>query len=544
MADVAEEPTLPRLPPSLAPGDRRKRMREMEPPPTHSSSTSSDPAIFSSDDDPALDNYQTHGRRKRRYVGTWFDQQPASSDSAVGDETRPSFAYPPPRRNHGPAQPQKREFKRQLDSGVWMGTDGTLTDTDEGFDLEPAAARLPLGMRGGHPGPKPLPFSSQSSEEEQRVLQIVQSCVDRGNEDVDLSSLRLQHVSEGLLESVADIVPIPLVTKDVAFEQRDPKIKVFLSNNLLRAFPVDLLNVEHLTVLSLRANRIVKIPPGIAKLKNLETLNLAQNLIRYLPAEMLELFQKGTKLRNFHFQPNAFWVPRDDVLVDTYSRTEYEIRTFGPRPEVTLDPNWSGLTARLESRTPVHFLDSTLKAHSDFVLPTHDPAAQGHLALELEPFTELATPRQLACELRNNADTSKVVNPRGAKSLLELALAKCAASGEAGWIVSELRQGSDGHFPDYLAPAIERAAEIRRGKGQRCSVCGRDTVMPLAQWIEFRSIGRMQLVEDAQRIQGSWARLGRDGDKPLPFLRVGCSWTCVPVKVEGVRERARRDSSD
>lgn len=174
------EPTLPRLPRSLPSKDKGKRARDTDAYPPDSS-TSSDPAIFSSDDDPALDNYQNHGRRKRRYVGTWFDQHPASSDSALGDEkeTRPS--YPPVRRSRdkAPSQPQKREFKRQLDSGVWMGTDGYLTDPDDGFDLEPPAARLALGS--------PLsPARPKYSDKEQAVQNRVSCCVENGVEDVDL----------------------------------------------------------------------------------------------------------------------------------------------------------------------------------------------------------------------------------------------------------------------------------------------------------------------------------------------------------------------
>lgn len=185
---MAEEPALPpRLPPSLPPGGRRKRGRDGERSPSEPS-TSSDPAVFSSDDDPALDNYQDHGRRKRRYVGTWFDQHPASSDSALGDDTDP--VYPPPRRrNRAPSpslslslsQPQKREFKRQLDSGVWMGTDGSLTDTDDDVDLELPAARLPLV-----PPSSPPPARPRFSLEEQAAQETILSCVEGGIEDVDL----------------------------------------------------------------------------------------------------------------------------------------------------------------------------------------------------------------------------------------------------------------------------------------------------------------------------------------------------------------------
>jgi hypothetical protein len=155
----------------------------MDSPPTHSS-TSSDPAYFSSDDDPALDNYQSHGRRKRKYVGTWFDQQPASSDSAVGDDAGSS--YPPPRRNRGPAQPQKREFRRQIDSGVWVGTDGGLTDTEDGFDLEPVPARFPLAAPRVQPSMLLSRARRRLTSEERQLQNTIRSCVDSGSEQVDL----------------------------------------------------------------------------------------------------------------------------------------------------------------------------------------------------------------------------------------------------------------------------------------------------------------------------------------------------------------------
>ncbi len=179
---MADEPTLPRLPHPLPNGRKRGRINDSAP--SYHSSASSDPAVFSSDDDPALDNYQSYGRRKKRYVGPWFDQQPASSDSAVGDETLPS--YPPPRRNRGLPQPQKREFRRQLDSGVWMGTDGSLTDTDDSFDMEPPAARLALLPAPVQVSVPISPARPRLSPEEQAAQNVIRSCIDDGSESVDL----------------------------------------------------------------------------------------------------------------------------------------------------------------------------------------------------------------------------------------------------------------------------------------------------------------------------------------------------------------------
>ncbi|KAL2019592.1 hypothetical protein VTK56DRAFT_9489 [Thermocarpiscus australiensis] len=526
---MAEEPSLPTLPPSLPSGDRRKRTRDTEAPPTHSS-TSSDPAFFSSDDDPALDNYQSHGRRKRRYVGTWYDQYPASSDSAMGDEAAPT--YPRPRRNRAPSQPQKREFRRQLDSGVWMGADGSLTDTDDSVDLEPAAARLSLPQPRAQPSLPVSPARSRFAAEEQVARDIIRSCVDNGTEDVDLSDLRLGSISEDALARISDISPIPNVTKDVAFEQRDPKIKVFLSNNYLRAFPVALLNVEHLTVLSLRGNCLVKIPPSIAELQNLETLSIAQNSLHYLPAELLKLLRKGSKLRDLHFQPNPFWVPRA-TSADNWGAEEYESRTFGHRPDIKIDSCWTGLTTQLRARTPVQFIDGAHRVYSRFSLPpTNSFLFACHTTtLEVEPFRELATPKELASEVRFHADTSKVINPKGAKSLFELALRACVTSSQADRIPAWLRE--DEGWPAHFAPAVERALDIHRSGGLRCSVCGRETLVPLAQWIEFRQIGRttVSITPEGNEVQ-KFTGLGGESEGPVPFLNVGCSWRCMPAKVE------------
>lgn len=180
---MAEEPTLPVLPrplgrERLSPpllGDRRKRARGTNAPPSVLSS--SDPAIFSSDDDPALDNY-VHGRRKKRYVGTWYDQHPASSDSAdsaIGDDMR----------NRHMPKPPRRQFRRQQDSGVYLGLEG-ITDTDESVDLEPLAAKLPLPPRPPQPEPLQLMARTKLSWEEEVAREIVGSCVDNGRELIDL----------------------------------------------------------------------------------------------------------------------------------------------------------------------------------------------------------------------------------------------------------------------------------------------------------------------------------------------------------------------
>jgi hypothetical protein len=58
--------------------------------------------------------------------------------------------------------------------------------------------------------------------------------------------------------------------------------------------------------------------------------------------------------------------------------------------------------------------------------------------------------------------------------------------------------------------------------------------MPLAQWVEFRQIGWTTVTVDEEGVEESrFMGLGDVGEGlPVPFLRVGCSWSCVPVRVE------------
>jgi hypothetical protein len=333
------------------------------------------------------------------------------------------------------------------------------------------------------------------------------------------------------------ITPIPTVARDVAFEPRDPRIQLFLSNNRLRALPVALFSVEHLTVLSLRANSLATLPPAIAKLTNLESLNIAQNFIRFLPGELLGLLSHGSKLKTFTCEPNRFWKPATGgaVAATRQQGGEYDRQTYPSRPAVTAEA-WAGVTTRMHSRTPVHFLDSTLSTHSRFAVPS--PSSRHNtqeVSLELEPLTSLVEPNALArartATTRTATTTTRNTKPaKGPKSLLQLALAACAKTDQADELTSWLRDEAHG-YPAHLAPMVERAVRIHREGGVSCAVCGRDTLMPMAQWVEFRRIGRTTVTVDAGgRAEERFVDMGEG--LPVPFLRVGCSWTCVPVKLE------------
>ena len=106
-----EEPELPRLKPTSTDiSSTRKRSRLSSPP-----FASSSDAIFSSDDNPSADNYVGH-RRKQVYRGPWYAQQLQTNNGDL------SMSH------SSEHKPGKRKFKRQYDSGVWMGSDSSMDE--------------------------------------------------------------------------------------------------------------------------------------------------------------------------------------------------------------------------------------------------------------------------------------------------------------------------------------------------------------------------------------------------------------------------------
>ncbi|KAA8570113.1 hypothetical protein EYC84_002445 [Monilinia fructicola] len=168
---MAEELFLPRLnrgnissSTSATTNLSRKRVRDTPPP------DSSDPPIFSSDDDPSVEKY-SQKRRKQRFRGPWFDQQLAS-DSAIEDEPVDRKV---PIRN-------KRTFSKKVDSGVFMGSDGTDVDdamTENGKKVWPANNNVvpsPLKSRITLDIPKDI-----------HAQRKIERCLENGEEYIDLS---------------------------------------------------------------------------------------------------------------------------------------------------------------------------------------------------------------------------------------------------------------------------------------------------------------------------------------------------------------------
>ncbi|KAK5273831.1 hypothetical protein LTR96_000431 [Exophiala xenobiotica] len=302
--------------------------------------TSSDPALFSSDEQaPGAENYAPDvGRRKKRtYKGSWWDRHPLKQGSRKS------------------ARGQKREFTRNFDSGIFMGSqDESCSEeplSSDSFTLEDELLRDQAAQQHQHQhqheqtqntngpnsfrlwaqethnqeynetndhipsdsisprtklGPKPI---GKRSREHSEVCAIVARCLDRGKEDVDLSSLSLTTLPDEVtsLQTLAkqdEIVPGML---DMGTDL-EPQLRVYLASNLFTQFPTPVLELRNLRVLSLRNNNLTSMPPGIRELVNLESLNIAGNQLTELPFEVLEL-ARFHKLAEVISSPNPWTDP-------------------------------------------------------------------------------------------------------------------------------------------------------------------------------------------------------------------------------------------
>jgi hypothetical protein len=135
----------------------RKRSREVY---HEDSNPSSDPPFFSSDPlDASVENY-VEKPRKRQYRGTWWGQRE--------------------KRQHLTG----RTFVRNLDSGVWMGSDtsdDTLPDTStNGYAPQAVSLHLSRWRQSAQPSLTPP---------EIHAYRVVQDSLERDKEYVDLSSV-------------------------------------------------------------------------------------------------------------------------------------------------------------------------------------------------------------------------------------------------------------------------------------------------------------------------------------------------------------------
>ncbi|OAP57530.1 hypothetical protein AYL99_08268 [Fonsecaea erecta] len=276
---------------------------------------SSDPALFSSDETaPGAENYVSGKRKKRTFRGSWWDRHPAEPGTRTGLR-------------------EKRQFRRNFDSGIFMGSESEeplssdsvtieeefLRDVREDKDNNVQAGPFTFGLEeGDHIQPRRKHASGamiQIPKEHEVVCEIIKQCLDHGKEDVDLSSLALSSLP-------ADITSLQTLSKQDELTpgmlhigtNLEPELRLFLGNNSFTRVPSPIFSLQNLRVLSLRNNNLTYIPSAIGELVNLKSLNIAGNQLSELPTEILDLVTDHA-LEKLMLNPNP-WLSSDGVTTD------------------------------------------------------------------------------------------------------------------------------------------------------------------------------------------------------------------------------------
>ncbi len=428
------------------------------------SAASSDPALFSSDENgPGAEDYSTK-RRKKVYAGSWFQHRAKAN-----------------------REDKKREFKRNYDSGIFMGSESSEPPSSDSLgSLEEELMRdqrrmeldLQTAPKAHSSRSRPLLRSSSLpfrhaqpdvSPQHRSVTHIVQCCLDRGEESVDLSSMSLASLP-------AEITSLTTLTKHSNLvsgmldhgDKLEAELRLFLGNNLLRCLPCEVLDLTNLRLLSLRHNKITSLPPGIRNLINLETLNVAGNKLTCLPFEVLELV-RFHHLKTITAEPNP-WLPRPDDG-DTDGLTRWLRFTTEP-----LLYRWHGSNTMLTSLG-------------------HKPPPSS-----VPPLTEMA--------LRSLARLGP--HPR-------------------------LTEHMPPDTPASILAALETLYDSSLAGGYQCSRCDRRIVQAGCEQIEWWVVGRECELDGSPEQQTEaeadpWKPLHVDLQQALPFKRLYCQQGCKGTK--------------
>ncbi len=314
-------------------------------------------------------------------------------------------------------------------------------------------------------------------------------------------------MTNATVEPLSGLVPIPIVTEGVAFEQKEPSLKVFLSSNHLTRLPGALFNLEHLTVLSLRGNGLTELPPAIGKLRHLRSLNVSLNALRFLPAELLPLIHtsgQGGHLAELLVHPNPYFAPEG-------SQSEGNDGSSGGSPLSKSRRRVGDRPARV-ARSPVRYMDSAGNTLSSF---TMEPAVLG--------VCNLVPTEDLTAAVVPPLSSNSTATPARVPTLVELALEACYRTPQLGLLGDLLPDNA----PPHLGRQLDRALDLRDEGGHTCSVCRRPQplVAPMTEWLEWYAFARSDI---HAAVPPRTDVLTKGDIDVLPFVWRGCSWGCVP----------------
>ncbi|KAK3677813.1 hypothetical protein LTR78_002663 [Recurvomyces mirabilis] len=443
----------------------------------------------------------------------------------------------------------RKEKMRNADSGVWMGSDASEDSIDSVMSSQQRMQELVVEDEGPADDTEASDEEAPALDAETYAARMVQDCLDRGKEVVNLGDLALTRIPDATLRplhqlirpSFSDLTSPP---SEDEFGPLTPSITLILSTNQLTTLPTELFNLSNITVLSLRNNHLTELPPAIARLERLQELNIASNNIRDLPWELLSYFERNIRI---NVRPNPFYQPTDlfaepspvqagastddDGRPDDAASAVDDVESLRER-----STNHKGLPLRevLETRLRLGRLlvEQQCQTTAEVMKRSLSDDSLIYLASSAIRFFNVdgTQSRQTGAARVQPKDWSATVTPLAnapdlsgsnkAPSLFELALRSIQSTND----ISEFLPGHGSHGHDYglsssIMAALSRAAVNTATHGNdTCSTCRKRYIVARAEWLEYWS-------------HGSHAK-PLAPDSTLPFLRKACSWACaVPTEV-------------
>jgi hypothetical protein len=317
----------------------------------------------------------------------------------------------------------------------------------------------------------------------------------------------------------------------------DPRLKIFLTSNELTSLPGELFNIDRLTVLSLRGNRLQELPPGIGKLTNLKELNLSQNCLRSLPFEILDLLSDTSRLDTLYIHPNPFHEPQFPPTQETEEVEDVQYKIGLGNRNLT-KPRRNAVAAV----SPDHRRRSW---HAQWKISYQARTEIRYLDINGTLLKGPAFPSNQASESRQNDipvadvdDCPVPPKPRGnavsrVPSLLEVALNACSRTSSFPVLATSILGDVPEHIPEILANAVSK----KESGGSKCTICKRNFFIPRTEWIEWWGIAKVLNPGPVQSAASPLRQMENERDvleSMVPLMRRGCSWLCVPEKVDVV----------
>ncbi|MCJ1309285.1 hypothetical protein MMC25_002944 [Agyrium rufum] len=537
---------------------------------------SSDPPLFSSDDLSAgLESYEPrtggHTRKKTLRRRFWWEE-----DNRRSKETGKDRLAALTEEGKRPRKP----LKRTDDSGVWMNSDeaeeemsnlvsvskdldtcvdsskgkeavdrheedGKTSSQQSGSGWKTTTPRKPM-LQGSRipiqpewmPQPRNLDLFHQMQND---AAAHVHAMVEDGLPVVDLSRRNLEILLPSTIEPLHYLtIQIPGPKPPIRWDWRSlrPEISLYLSSNDLSDIPGELYRLTKIENLSLRNNQLSTLSPAIGNLTNLLELNLSTNNFRYLPFEITHA--ATASIQKLHLQPNPFLRAYSQVLgraffeedriiypetqqPDAFARPPVRARRTFPCVKLTahvcavsavsyLDP--SGFSCRGSAPAPSstsQFLNDVRASvtsagfGSTEVSPSHFPASGS--TSRVPSLVELS----LRCCARssNLASLPTLLSPSTTTTSDDLNI---PSSSVPNHNEDQDQDQENEPFPAHLLNLLKRVYLDRPAGSKLCTVCEREYIVPRTEWIEW------------------WGRLASSAGSPVPLLRNGCSWQCVPVR--------------